>query len=141
MGLKPESDEGKLFADGVIEVVYHMLAGQKGYENLSSDPDSIRAKIRVVVRSEVDFFTRKPRDGRIPGQTFGSLIPSAIDTQVQLAMSLGTQWELEIQYCPLCGTVEQSAAGLLGLEPASATATLECSVSSKSLPHWLVPHS
>jgi hypothetical protein len=79
------------FPHGIIENLFHPLAGQKGYENAFKQPEKVKAKLRVVVHQEVDIVTRRPRDGRLPDETFDSQIPSHEASATQSVTGHGKQ--------------------------------------------------
>ena len=79
------------FPHGIIENLFHPLAGQKGYENAFKQPEKVKAKLRVVVHQEVDIVTRRPRDGRLPDETFDSQIPSHEASATQATTGHGKQ--------------------------------------------------
>ena len=73
------------YPHGAVHTIAHPLAGIKGYEKLGTAEESeVKAKARVVMREERDLQTGKPRDGRVPGEVFGSMIPDNITSTLNI---------------------------------------------------------
>ena len=97
------------YPDGLIDLNLHFLAGVKGFEHgeqglaekHGGKPDKksplfklagkTKPKVRAVINTEKDILTGATRDGRLPGETFVSRIPSASTSLCSLYYAALTQ--------------------------------------------------